>query len=317
MAKLVVFDAEEVASRLSIADCIPLVRQAMIALSNGSARQLLRSFISMGEGRTFAQMPAALGTQSWFGAKLVSVFADPADPGHKAHKGLVVLFDGPSGDPVCVADAGEVTRIRTAAATALATDVLARKGARVLTIMGSGLQARAHVEAIKLVRELKEVRIWARNVGRAEELAADLSSAALPVRAVADGQAAAQGTDIICTVTSSPTPVLLGDWVGPGTHVNLVGSSAPVPVETDSALVTKSRFIADHREHVLAHGAEFLTAKRAGLVDESHVVGEIGEVLIDRIAGRQSADQITVYKSLGHAVQDLAAVAWLYEQARR
>ncbi|HEV7690954.1 MAG TPA: ornithine cyclodeaminase family protein [Hyphomonadaceae bacterium] len=317
MAKLVVFDAEELASRLSIADCIPLVRRAMIALSDGSARQLLRSFISMGDGRTFAQMPAALGVQSWFGAKLVSVFADPADPGHKAHKGLVILFDGPSGDPLCVADAGEVTRIRTAAATALATDILARKEASILTIMGSGLQAKAHVEAIKLVRDLKEIRIWARTMARARDLADELNSAALPVRAVADGREAAQGADIICTVTSSPTPVLLGDWVGPGTHVNLVGSSAPVPVETDSALVTKSRFIADHREHVLAHGAEFLTAKRAGLVDESHVIGEIGEVLIGKIAGRQSLEQVTVYKSLGHAVQDLAAVAWLYEQSKR
>jgi ornithine cyclodeaminase len=316
MAKLVVFDAAEVAEQLSIADCIPLVRHAMIALSDGSARQLLRSFISMGDGRTFAQMPAALGTQSWFGAKLVSVFADPADPGHKAHKGLVILFDGPSGDPVCVADAGEVTRIRTAAATALATDALARKDASVLTIMGSGLQAKAHVEAIKLVRDLKEIRIWARNRARANDLAAELNSPALPVRAVTDAREAVQAADIICTVTSSATPVLLGDWVSPGTHVNLVGSSAPVPVETDSALVTKSRFIADHREHVLAHGAEFLTAKRAGLVDESHIVGEIGEVLIGKIAGRQSAEQITVYKSLGHAVQDLAAVAWLYERSR-
>jgi len=317
MAKLVVFDAGEVASQLSIKDCIPLVRQAMIALSDGSARQLLRSFISMGDGRTFAQMPAALGTQSWFGAKLVSVFADPANPGHKAHKGLVILFDGPSGDPVCVADAGEVTRIRTAATTALATDVLARKDASILTIMGAGLQAKAHIEAIHLVRNLTEIRVWARNAARAQELAQELDSKALPVRAVAEARAAVTGADIVCTVTSSPTAVLLGDWVGPGTHVNLVGSSAPVPVETDSALVVKSRFIADHREHVLAHGAEFLTAKRAGLVGDEHVVGEIGEVLLGKIPGRQNAEQVTVYKSLGHAVQDLAALAWLYEQSRR
>jgi ornithine cyclodeaminase len=314
MAGLVVLDAAAVAKQLSIADCIPLVRKAMIALSDGTAKQLLRSFISMGDGRTFAQMPATLGERSWFGAKLVSVFADPADPGHKAHKGVVVLFEGETGDPVCIADAGEVTRIRTAAATALATDVLARKDAKVLTIMGAGLQARAHVEAIALVRKLGEVRIWARNPARAQELAMEMTSPGLTMRAVADGREAAAGADIICTVTSSATPVLLGDWVQPGTHVNLVGSSAPTPVETDTALVLKSRFIADHREHVLAHGAEFLRARQAGLVDDTHVVAEIGEVLAGTKPGRQGNDQVTVYKSLGHAVQDLAAVSWLYER---
>jgi ornithine cyclodeaminase len=312
--KLIVLNAPAVAAQLSIADCIPLVRRAMVALSDGTAKQLLRSFISMGEGRTFAQMPAALGQRSWFGAKLVSVFADPADPGHKAHKGVVVLFEGESGDPVCIADAGEVTRIRTAAASALATDVLASDDAAVLTVMGAGLQARGHIEAIAPLRKLQEVRIWARNLDRARELAAAMSSPRLPVRAVADGKEAATGADIICTVTSSATPVLLGDWVGPGCHVNLVGSSAPTPVETDSALVVKSRFFADHREHVLAHGAEFLRAKQAGLIGDQHVVAEIGEVLMGKVPGRQSREQVTVYKSLGHAVQDLAAVGWLYER---
>jgi ornithine cyclodeaminase/alanine dehydrogenase-like protein (mu-crystallin family) len=317
MAGLVVLDAAAVAKQLSIADCVPLVKKAMIALSDGTAKQLLRSFISMGEGRTFAQMPAALGERSWFGAKLVSVFADPADPGHKAHKGVVILFEGESGDPVCIADASEVTRIRTAAATALATDVLARQDAKILTVMGAGLQARAHIEAIAPVRKLAEVRVWARNIARAQELAKDITSAALPVRTIADGREAATGADIICTVTSSATSVLPGAWVQPGCHVNLVGSSAPTPVETDSDLVLKSRFIADHREHVLAHGAEFLRAKQAGLVGDQHVVAEIGEVLAGTKPGRQSEDQITVYKSLGHAVQDLAAVSWLYERNTR
>jgi len=142
------------------------------------------------------------------------------------------------------------------------SDVLARKEASVLTIVGAGLQAKAHIEAIRLVRNLTEVRVWARNAARAQELAQELDSKALTVRAVVEARAAVTGADIVCTVTSSPTAVLLGDWVGPGTHVNLVGSSAPVPVETDSALVVKSRFIADHREHVLAHGAEFLMRHR-------------------------------------------------------
>lgn len=308
-------DAAAVAAQLSYADCIPLVRRAMIALSDGSARQLLRSFISMGEARTFAQMPAALGVRDWFGAKLISVFADPNDPGHRAHRGVVVLFEGENGVPVCVADAGEITRIRTAAASALATDVLARKDASVMTVMGAGLQAKAHIEACNLVRKFSEIRIWARNYTRTKELAAELKH--LPVRAVEDAKASVTGADVICTTTGSPTPIILGDWVAPGVHVNLVGSSSPVPTEADNDLVVKSRFIADHREHVLAHGAEFLLAKKAGLVTDAHVVGEIGEVLMGKIPGRQSEDQVTVYKSLGHAVQDLASVGWLYEQQAR
>lgn len=314
--RLVVLDAAACAAQLSYADCIPLVRRGMIALSDGSARQLLRSFISMGEARTFAQMPAALGERDWFGAKLISVFADPNDPGHRAHKGLVVLFEGEHGDPVCIADAGEITRIRTAAASALATDVLARKDASVLMVMGAGLQAKGHVEAISVVRRLKEVRIWARNFERARALAAEMTTAALPVRAVADAQESVRGADIIATTTSSATPILLGDWVEAGCHVNLVGSSSPNPVETDNALVAKSRFIADHRDHVLAHGAEFLRAKQAALIGDDHIVAEIGEVLMGKIEGRQNEKQVTVYKSLGHAVQDLASVGWLYERNR-
>lgn len=283
----------------------------MIALSDGTAKQLLRSFIGL-DARTFAIMPAALSANGYFGAKLVSVFA--AAGGGRAHEGLVVLFDGKTGKPICTADAGAITRIRTAAASAVATDALARSEASVLAVLGTGKQAEAHIEAIATIRGLDRILVWGRAAGAAEEFAARMSGrTGLSVSAAPTARQAAADADIICTVTSAHEPVLHGDWVKSGAHVNVVGSSGPGPVEIDLALVLKSRFFADHREHVLAHGSEFLRAKQLGAVSDDHIVAEIGEVLAGVKPGRLSDTDLTLYKSLGHAVQDLAAAAWLHQ----
>lgn len=308
---LLVLGADEVHARLSFEVAIPAVREAMIALSDGRVRQLLRSFIGLGEGRTFAIMPAALSESGVFGAKLISVFKHP--DGSKAHEGLVMLFDPGSGAPICLADAGAVTAIRTAAASAVATEALARPGADSLAILGTGLQAKAHVQAIAQVRPLREIRIWGRAPDRAEALAAAVfAETGVAARAMALEEAV-RGADIVCTVTSAADPILRAGMVSPGAHLNVVGSSGSAQAEVDGALVAASRFVVDHREHVLAHGGEFLRAKAAGLVDEAHIAAEIGEVLTGAKPGRTSADEITLYKSLGHAAQDLAVAAWLYQ----
>lgn len=312
---LITFSAADIHARLTYDACIPAVRQAMIDHSTGITRHLLRSFIPMGQGRTFAQMPAALATDGYFGAKLVSVFADPNDPGHRAHRGVVVLFEGEAGEPVCVADAGAVTMIRTAAASAVATEALARADARTLAVLGTGHQGEAHVHALARVRSFDRVIIWGRNPQRAEDLAQRLADhTGLNMETAATAHEAVAAADVVCTVTSAREPILQGAWLPAGVHVNVVGSSAPGPAEVDHDVVVRSRFIADCREHVTQHGAEFLRAKQAGLVDDDHVVAEIGEVLAGTKAGRQSDEQITVYKSLGHAVQDLAALVRVYEQ---
>ncbi|MGH8221951.1 MAG: ornithine cyclodeaminase family protein [Woeseiaceae bacterium] len=308
--------AADVHASLSCDACFAAVRQAMIAHSSGVTRHLLRSFIGMGEGRTFAQMPAALSIDGYFGAKLVSVFADPADPAHHAHRGLVVLFEGESGAPVCVADAGAITKLRTGAASAVATGALARPDARVLAILGTGHQAESHVLALSRVREFHTVRVWGRNPERLAAFIRRMADATKhSIEPAASAPEAVADADVVCTVTSASQPILRGEWLAKGSHVNIVGSSAPGPVEVDDALVVNSRFFVDCREHVIRHGAEFLRAKSAGLIDDDHIVAEIGEVLRGQHPGRQGADEITVYKSLGHAVQDLAAVACLYEQA--
>jgi ornithine cyclodeaminase len=315
---VIFLSAAQVRASLSYDACIAAVREAMIAHSAGQTRHLLRSFIAMGEGRTFAQMPAALATDGYFGAKLVSVFADPDDPSHRAHRGLVVLFEGRSGEPVCIADAGSVTMIRTGAASAVATDALARADARVLAVLGTGHQAEAHIAALTRVRNFTTILVWGRSPDRAHDLARRMKKqTGLEIAAAATAQQAVADADVVCTVTSASQPVLLGAWLPQGVHVNIVGSSAPGPVEVDDRLVVDSRFFVDCREHVIHHGAEFLHAKSAGLIDERHIVAEIGAVLAGQSPGRRSAGELTVYKSLGHAVQDLAAVAYLYANSAR
>jgi len=304
-----IIDRDEVKARLTYEVCIPLVRQAMIDFSRGETKQLLRAILPLGDGRLFGSMPGGLGGRAPFGAKLVSVFPENFAKGVQSHQGVVVLFDGETGAPICIAHAGEVTAIRTGAASAVATDALARPDAHRLALIGYGEQAVTHSRAISKVRPLTSITVWGRSPDRAKAFADKMSAElGVPVTAKADVESAVAEADIVCTVSSAKEPVLMGRWLAAGTHVNVVGSSFAGPVEVDNDLVAGSRFIADSREGVLAQGAEFLNAKAAGVVDDDHVVGEIGQVLAGTLEGRQSRDQITVYKSLGHIVQDLAAV---------
>jgi ornithine cyclodeaminase len=287
----------------------------MIALSSGERPQPLRQIFTVGKNEMFGTMPGELQALSTFGAKLVSVFGDPEHPGRSRHQGIVVAYDGETGAVSCIADAEPITQIRTGCATAVATDALARADAEVLAIFGTGIQAEAHLKAVPLVRKFREILLWGRSEARTKAFAERMGDEiGLAVTPVPDAEEATTRADVICTVTSSREPVVLGEWVRPGTHINLVGSSLLGPVEVDSALVAKGRYFADYRPGVLAQAAELAVARDAGLVDDSHVLGEIGEVLSGRIPGRQNDDQITVYKSLGHVAQDLAAAAYL--QAR-
>jgi ornithine cyclodeaminase len=309
----VVLDAAYVAANLTHRDCIPLVRDAMIALSEGRTRQVLRTIIPVGDGKAFGVMPGALGLDDYFGAKILSVFHEKDRPGRSAHRGFVLLFEGDMGYPVCLADAEEVTRVRTAAASAVATDALARKEASVLAIFGCGLQARSHLEAIACVRDLERVLVWGRSTAAVDRFAADARAATgLDVVGTTDGQAAARDADILCTVTGAKEPILDSRWVRDGAHVNVVGASGLGPIEVDLALIRRARYFVESRAAVAQH-SEFHAAKEAGLLDDGHVVAEIGEVLQGK-EGRKSAAEVTLYKSIGHIVQDLAAAVALYRK---
>lgn len=311
------FDEAAVLQRLDLEGCRTAVRGAMIALSAGETRQLPRSIIPIGAGRLFGQMPGALLSDGYFGAKLISVFGDPSHPGRSTHLGVVVLFDAQSGQAVCVADAGAITQIRTAAGTAAATDVLAVADAERLTIMGHGHQARAHIEALAQIRPLREVRVWGRSPDRARAFCETMSQkSGLFFVAVADAREAVADAQIVCTLTGAVEPILLADWLSPGAHVNLVGASVASAAEAEAAVVSVGRYFVESRESACHGAGEFLRAIAAGLVAEDCIQAEIGEVMAGTRPGRQSDSDITVYKSIGHAVQDLAAAAYLYEQVR-
>ena len=313
-SSLVVMDAAQVRAALSFKDCIPLMRDAMQALSSGEVAQHLRSFLPVGDAGTFAIMPAV--TPEGFGAKLVSVSTD--DEGRRRHQGLVVLFDAVTGAPVFVGDAEEITRIRTAAASAAATDALARPDAEVMTILGTGVQAQAHLCALSTVRPIRHIRIWGRSKDKAVALAA-IANLSHDITVTAHDTVAetCSGADIISTVTASREAVLATAHVDAGCHINLVGSSGPATTEAANDLVARALFVGDHRDHVLAHGGEFIRAREAGLIDDTHFAAEIGEVYAGQHPGRTSGDQVTIYKSLGHATQDLAAAVWLMRRQIR
>ncbi|HLY55710.1 MAG TPA: ornithine cyclodeaminase family protein [Stellaceae bacterium] len=305
---LLVIDRETVRRLLPMEDCIKLMRRAMAALSTGGTRQLLRQILDLGGGNLFGIMPGAM--EEAFGAKLISIFPENFAKGIQSHQGLVALFHPATGAPAAILHAGEITAIRTAAASAAATDALARSEAARLAIIGYGEQAHAHAVAMTKVRAISEIRIWGRSLDRAAALAAQLGAElGLTALAAPTAHEAAAGADIICTVTGAVEPILDNAWVADGTHINLVGSSRAGPREIGDDLVCRARFIADHRDGVLRQGAEFLHAKAAGLIGDDHVVAEIGEVFAGVKPGRISAADVTIYKSLGSIVQDLAS-AW-------
>lgn len=311
MTSLPFIAAETVRAKLTHKACIPLMRDAMIALSAGKTRQALRQIIDLGDGNAFGTMPGGVDGLC-HGAKLIGIFHGNVARGGKAHEGVIMLFDPENGKATCAVDAGEVTAIRTAAASAVATDALARSDSTVLAILGTGEQAWQHALAMHEVRGIKEIRLWGRDAGKATALAARIHDAlGIPVKVHADVAEACANADIICTTTASQTPVLMLEHVAPGTHINAVGSSRAGPTEIDPRLIPVSLFVPDHREGVIAQGSEFIDAVKLGIADEGAIGPEIGEILAVPAKGRSSAEQITIYKSLGSVVQDLAAAHWL------
>jgi ornithine cyclodeaminase len=308
---MIFVSAEEVAQLLPYEDCIPLMRAAMIALSQGRTRQLLRAILDLPEGRAFGSMLGAMLDDEVFGAKLVSVYPDNFAHGGPSHQGVVALFDAATGAPSAMLDAGEITAIRTAAASAAATDALARPDASRLAILGYGEQAVRHVEAIGCVRPIERLTVWGRDPAKAAAFAERFGGKACARVAEAVAEA-----DIICAVSAAPEPILLSEFVPDGAHINAVGSSRAGPAEIDNALFARARFFADEAEGVRAQGAEYLYALAAGAIGPEHLLGEIGEVFAGTLPGRTSAADVTIYKSLGNIVQDLASARHIVAQYR-
>jgi len=308
----------DVLALLPMSECIDAMTDALRTLARGGALLPLRQIVRLPDGRNaFASMPAALSDPSALGAKVITVFPGNDATPYDSHQGAVLLFDTEYGRLIAILDASTITALRTAAVTAVATRALARPDSHTLALLGAGVQAATHLESISLVRSIEEVRVWSRSGDRAERFAERSTANGVPVIASRTARQAVEGADIVCTLTSSREPVLFGEWLAPGTHVNAVGASLATSRELDSAAVAKARLYVDRRESTLNEGGDFLVPKREGLIGDDHIVGEIGELLLDppRVQGRRSPEELTLFKSLGLAIEDVAAARRIYDRA--
>ena len=290
-----VLDESAVQQRLHYQDLIPAIAQALAALSSGKVVQPVRTVLPVAPHHGFfAVMPAYAGA---LGAKLVTFY--PKNVGVHTHHAVIVMFKAETGEPLAVMDGRLITEMRTAAASAVATQLLARPDAAVLGILGSGVQAKSHLAALRHVRSFKEVRVWSpRN--------AQAFAQQHGVKAVASAADAVRGADVVVVAVSATTPVLQGRWLSPGTHVNAIGATRPEWRELDDDLVTTARLFVDSREAALRESGDVIAAKSE--------VTEIGAVVAGTASGRRNAEEITLFKSVGVAVEDVTAAALVLQR---
>ena len=302
---------------LTMEACIPLMRDALISLAEGDVVLPLRSKVRLPDGSgVLGLMPAYLGQPESFGLKVVTVMPGNHGTPYDSHQGVVMLFGVEHGQPLAILDATAITAIRTAAASAAATDALANPDAGDLALLGSGAQARTHLAAMQCVRSLRRVRVWSRNRANAARFAREEGERrGLVIEVAASARETVRDADLVCTTTAAREPVLLGDWLAPGAHVNAVGACFPTSRELDTEAVRRSRFFTDCRESCLNEAGDFLIARAEGAIGDAHLLGEVGEVFLDKVPGRVSSDDITIFESLGIAIEDLAAAHFIHRRA--
>ena len=313
-----IVDQRQVARLLPMGECIALMERTLAGLARGEAILPLRSILWMPEKTgALGLMPAALLPQKAVGLKAVTFFPGNEGTELDSHQGAVLLFEAERGRLEAIIDATSITAIRTAAVSGAATRALAREDAGDLAIVGSGVQARTHLAAMLSVRRFRRVRVASLDASRARRYAERESARhGIRVEAMATVREAVEGADVVCTTTSSRQPVVLGEWLSPGAHVNAVGSSVPSARELDTAAVVRSRLFVDRRESALNEAGDFLIPRKEGAIGDDHIVAEIGAVLAGVAVGRRSRDEITLFKSLGIAVEDVACAAFIRDRAR-
>ncbi len=305
-----VLTGDDVRANLSMADCVAAMEDVLVSLARGELYQPLRGvYAPPGEGKFMGLMPAYRGGAAPLWAlKAIVIHPDNPRRGLDAHQGAVLLNDGETGQLRAVVDGSAITEIRTAAVSAVATRALARPDARTLAVLGSGVQARSHVEAMAVVLDLERVRIAARDEGRTRAFAEEMAVRhGMPVEVAATPADAVRDADVVVTATTSREPLVEGADLAPGTHVNAVGSSIPSTRELSGAAVAAATMFVDRRESTVNEAGDYLLALKEGAIGEDHIRAELGEVLAGTAAGRRSAGEITLFKSLGLAVEDLAA----------
>jgi ornithine cyclodeaminase/alanine dehydrogenase-like protein (mu-crystallin family) len=313
MTKILILNEHEVEQLLTMRECIGVMEEALSALARGEVHNPLRQAIrSPGAGGLLGLMPSFRGGDTpLYGLKEVCVFPGNPARGLDTHLGAVLLHSGDTGQLLAVINASAITAIRTAAVSAVATRLLAREDSATLAIIGAGVQAKTHLEAIPLVRNIKDVRIVSRTRAKAEALAGN------GVRVVESVEEAVRGADIVVTATSSREPILRREWLAAGVHINAVGSSIAAARELDGETVSAASLFIDRRESTVNESGDYLAAVKEGAITESHIRGEIGDILTGKIRGRTAPGEITLFKSLGLGVEDLFSAEFLFKKASR
>lgn len=316
---ILILSNKEVLELLPIKECIPLMREALIALAAGKVHQPLRTIIRPPDAKgVMGLMPSyKSGDSAAFGLKAICVFSGNPAKGKDAHQGAVLLFSAETGELLAMMNASAITAIRTASVSGVATDLLARADACHLAMLGSGVQARSHLVAMSEVRLIKRCRIASRHFEHAqnfaEEMRSDFSFALEPVETVEE---ALDGADLIVSATTTDEPIVRREWISAGAHLNLVGSSIPNAREVDSETMAAVSLFVDRRESTINEAGDYLLAAREGVIGPNHIRAEVGEVLKGDRPGRTSPEEITCFKSLGLAIEDLFAAEYLYRKAR-
>jgi ornithine cyclodeaminase/alanine dehydrogenase-like protein (mu-crystallin family) len=316
--KILVLSHTEVLELLPIKECIGVMREALTALAAGKAYQPLRTIIRPPDAQgVMGLMPAYMsGDRAAFGLKAICVFPGNPAKGMDSHQGAVLLFSAETGELLAMMNASAITAIRTAAVSGVATDLLARVGVCSLAMIGSGVQARSHLVAMSEVRSIKRCCIASRHFEHAQNFAQEMRSnfsfALEPVETVEE---ALKGADLIVTTTTAVEPIVRREWISAGAHLNLVGSSTPNTREVDSETMAAASLFVDRRESTINEAGDYLLAAREGLIGPDHIRAEIGEVLKGDKPGRTSSQEITLFKSLGIATEDLFAGEYLYRRA--
>jgi alanine dehydrogenase len=307
---------EKVASLLPMNECISVMEKMFLSLAKGQCLQPLRSLMWLPDrSGLLGMMPGYAGELGVMGIKVITVFPRNAEAGFASHQGVVILFDAKNGTPIAFLDGEEITAIRTAASSALATRTLSRPDSSLLAIIGSGEQAARHIEAILLVRKITKINLWGRNTERVAALAEELAQKyKVPVQPSSNAREAVKDADIICTVTASKEPVIMGDWVGKGTHINAVGACTPSARELDSSVMVKSKIFTDCYESLVHEAGDFILPKKEGAIQDTDIKGELGEVLLGTKKGRENEEEITLFKSLGIATEDLFSAWYIYHK---
>jgi alanine dehydrogenase len=309
---------DDIRSLLTMPDLIAAMRPAMIDYSTGRARQPLRTVLELGEHKSFfGSMPASLHDPVAVGTKLVTVFASNHARGLPSHLATIILFDPETGALMSILDGRYITEARTAAVSALSADVLARADAGILAILGSGVQARSHLKAMRCVRTLREVRVWSPTESHRIAFAREMEPlAGVRVTPAESPALAVEGADLIVAATTSTTALIDAGDVREGAHICAVGACRPTHRELGGRLVARSRLFVDSRIGATAEAGDIVLAQGEGLLGLDHIAGELGELLAGRVTGRQTDAEITLFKSLGMAVEDVAAAHLAYSRAR-